>query len=70
MINKVKVIRRATNLFDNKSLIIHPESTIYGTLSPEYKRLVEVPDNIIRLSVGLEDIGDLKADILQSIAGK
>ncbi|MDR1783480.1 MAG: aminotransferase class V-fold PLP-dependent enzyme, partial [Dysgonamonadaceae bacterium] len=37
MINKVKVIRRATNLFDNKSLIIHPESTIYGTLSPEYK---------------------------------
>ncbi|MDR1783452.1 MAG: PLP-dependent transferase, partial [Dysgonamonadaceae bacterium] len=67
MINKVKVIRRATNLFDNKSLIIHPESTIYGTLSPEYKLLVEVPDNIIRLSVGLEDIEDLKADILQAL---
>jgi O-acetylhomoserine (thiol)-lyase len=48
-------------------LIIHPESTIYGTLSPEYKKIVEVPDNMLRLSVGLEDIEDLKADILQAL---
>ncbi|MDR1562483.1 MAG: aminotransferase class V-fold PLP-dependent enzyme [Dysgonamonadaceae bacterium] len=66
-INRLKTIRRATNLFDNKSLVIHPESTIYGTLTPEYKRLVEVPDNLLRLSVGLEDIEDLKADILQAL---
>jgi len=66
-INKLKVIRRATNLFDNKSLIIHPASTIYGSLSPDYKRLVDVPDNLIRLSVGLEDINDLKEDILQAL---
>ncbi|MDR2691634.1 MAG: aminotransferase class I/II-fold pyridoxal phosphate-dependent enzyme [Dysgonamonadaceae bacterium] len=66
-INRLKIIRRATNLFDNKSLIIHPESTIYGTLSPEYKKIVEVPDNMLRLSVGLEDIEDLKADILQAL---
>jgi O-acetylhomoserine (thiol)-lyase len=65
-INQVKIIRRATNLFDNKSLIIHPLSTIYGTLSPEYKKMVEVPDNMLRLSVGLEDPEDLKADILQA----
>lgn len=66
-INRLKTIRRATNLFDNKSLIIHPESTIYGTLSPEYKKLVEVPDDLIRLSVGLENVEDLKADILQAL---
>jgi O-acetylhomoserine (thiol)-lyase len=66
-INRLKIIRRATNLFDNKSLIIHPESTIYGTLSPEYKKIVEVPDNMLRLSVGLENIEDLKADILQAL---
>ncbi|GHU79270.1 O-acetylhomoserine sulfhydrylase [Bacteroidia bacterium] len=66
-INRVKIIRRATNLFDNKSLIIHPESTIYGTLSPEYKKIVEVPDNMLRLSVGLENVEDLKADILQAL---
>jgi len=66
-LNRLKVIRRATNLFDNKSLIIHPESTIYGTLSPEYKKMVEVPDNMLRLSVGLESLDDLKADILQAL---
>jgi O-acetylhomoserine (thiol)-lyase len=67
-INRLNVIRRATNLFDNKSLIIHPESTIYGTLSPQFKKIVNVPDDMIRLSVGLEDPDDLKADILQALA--
>jgi len=66
-INRLKIIRRATNLFDNKSLVIHPESTIYGTLSLEYKKMVEVPDNMLRLSVGLENVNDLKADILQAL---
>jgi O-acetylhomoserine (thiol)-lyase len=66
-INRLKVIRRATNLFDNKSLIIHPLSTIYGPLSPEYKKMVEVPDDMLRLSVGLEDLEDLKADLLQAL---
>jgi len=66
-LNRLKVIRRATNLFDNKSLIIHPESTIYGTLSPAHKKMVDVPDNMLRLSVGLERLDDLKADILQAL---
>jgi len=66
-LNRLKVIRRATNLFDNKSLIIHPESTIYGPLSPDLKKMVEVPDNMLRLSVGLERFDDLKADIIQAM---
>ena len=66
-LNRLKVIRRATNLFDNKSLIIHPESTIYGPLSPEIKKMVDVPDNMLRLSVGLERFDDLKTDILQAL---
>ena len=66
-LNRLKVIRRATNLFDNKSLIIHPESTIYGPLSPEIKKMVDIQDNMLRLSVGLEKISDLKADILQAL---
>lgn len=65
--NQLKVIRRATNLFDNKSLIIHPLSTIYGTLSPEMQQKVEVPDDMMRLSVGLEDVEDLQNDILQAL---
>ncbi|MDR0798417.1 MAG: PLP-dependent transferase [Dysgonamonadaceae bacterium] len=67
LVDRVKIIRRATNLFDNKSLIIHPLSTIYGTLSPAYKKMVEVPDNLLRLSVGLEDLEDLKEDIVQAL---
>ena len=66
-INRLKVIRRATNLFDNKSLIIHPESTIYGTLSAEIKKMLGVPDNMLRLSVGLERFEDLRDDILQAM---
>jgi O-acetylhomoserine (thiol)-lyase len=67
-INKLKLIRRATNLFDNKSLIIHPLSTIYGTLSPEMKEKMGVPDNLLRFSTGLEDLYALKADILQALS--
>ena len=67
-VNRVQLIRRATNLFDNKSLVIHPLSTIYGTLSDEYKKMVEVPDNMLRLSVGLEDLEDLKEDIRQALS--
>jgi O-acetylhomoserine (thiol)-lyase len=66
-INRLKVIRRATNLFDNKSLIIHPLSTIYGTLSPEYREMVNIPDDMLRLSVGLESPEELKRDILQAL---
>lgn len=65
--NKLKVIRRATNLFDNKTLIIHPESTIYGTFSKEMKEVMGIEDNLLRLSVGLENIEDLKKDILQAL---
>jgi len=64
--NKLQIIRRATNLFDNKTLIIHPESTIYGTFSPELKRIMGIDETLLRLSVGLEDINDLKADIIRA----
>jgi len=66
-LNRLKLIRRATNLFDNKSLIIHPSSTIYGTLRPELKAMVNVPNNMLRLSVGLENVEDLKEDIRQAL---
>ncbi|MDR1089544.1 MAG: PLP-dependent transferase [Prevotella sp.] len=65
--DKLDVIRRATNLFDNKTLIIHPESTIYGTFTPEMKKVMGIEDNLLRLSVGLEDVEDLKQDILQAL---
>lgn len=65
-IDKLQVIRRATNLFDHKSLVIHPASTIYHSFTEEEKAVVGVGNNLIRLSVGLEDVDLLKEDILQA----
>jgi len=63
----LNVIRRATNLFDNKSLVIHPESTIYGTFTPEMKKTIGIKDNLIRFSIGLESLEDLIGDIEQAL---
>lgn len=66
-INGLKLIHRATNLFDNRTLAIHPYSTIFGPLSDAEKGEMDVKDTTIRLSIGLEDVEDLKADLNQAI---
>lgn len=67
-INHLELIRRATNLFDNKSLAIHPASTIFGPFTEEERRQMDVLDTTIRLSVGLEDVDDLFEDIRQAVS--
>lgn len=66
-INNLRLIRRATNLFDNKSLAIHPASTIFGTLSESERKSMDILDTTIRLSVGLEDCDDIFEDIKQAL---
>ena len=66
-LNKLKLIRRATNLFDNKTLAIHPASTIFGSFSPEERLGMDVFDTTIRLSTGLESAEDILADIKQAL---
>lgn len=66
-INSLKLIKRATNLFDNKTLAIHPASTIFGPFTPEQRKAMDVLDTTIRLSVGLEDVEDLFEDISQAL---
>jgi O-acetylhomoserine (thiol)-lyase len=66
--NKLKIIRRATNLFDNKTLAIHPASTIFGTFTPEVRNEMNVSDKTIRFSVGLESVDDLLNDIKQALS--
>ena len=66
--NRLQLIRRATNLFDNKSLAIHPASTIYGTFTEEQRQGMDVSQKTIRLSVGLESVDDLLADIRQALS--
>ena len=65
--NRLKVMRRATNLNDNKTLIIHPESTIYAEFSDDEKYDMGVRPTLMRLSVGIEEIEDLIEDFKQAL---
>lgn len=67
-LNRLKLIHRATNLFDNKSLAIHPWSTIYGPFPEAVRRKMDVRPTTVRLSVGLEDADDLLEDIRQALS--
>lgn len=66
-LNKLKLISRATNIYDNRSLIMHPASTIYCDYPIEKREELGVPDNLIRLSAGIEEAEDLISDISQAI---
>jgi O-acetylhomoserine (thiol)-lyase len=69
MIDHLKLIHRATNLFDNRTLAIHPASTIFGLFPDKMKKAMDVNDTTIRLSIGLEDVDDLFEDIKQALEG-
>lgn len=68
-INRLQVVRRATNLFDNKTLAIHPASTIFGNFTPRQRQKMDVLDTSIRLSIGLEAAEDIIKDIVRSVEG-
>ena len=65
-VDNVKIFALLANLGDTKSLIIHPASTTHQQLSEEAQRQTGVTPDLIRLSVGLEDIEDLKRDLKQA----
>lgn len=62
-IDNLRLIRRATNLFDNRSLAIHPASTIFGNFNERQREKMDILDTTIRLSIGLEAAEDIIEDI-------
>jgi O-acetylhomoserine (thiol)-lyase len=66
-IDRLQLIRRATNLFDNKTLAIHPGSTIFGTFPEKVRQSMDISQQTIRVSVGLEHVDDLFNDMKQAI---
>jgi O-acetylhomoserine (thiol)-lyase len=66
-INALKLLSHLANIGDAKSLVIHPASTTHQQLSPEERLETGVSDDFIRLSIGLEDIGDIIEDIDQAL---
>ena len=67
-LNRLKLVHRATNLFDSRTLAIHPASTIFGNFPEAQLKEMDVRQTTIRLSIGLEDKEDILADIKQALA--
>ena len=66
-VDNTEIFRIVANLGDTKSLIIHPSSTTHRQLSEEQQRSAGVTPDLVRLSIGLEGIEDLKADLAQAL---
>ena len=66
-LNRLKLIHRATNLFDSRTLAIHPASTIFGLFPERQLENMDVRQTTIRFSIGLEDPLDLLLDIKQAL---
>jgi O-acetylhomoserine (thiol)-lyase len=66
-IDSVKLLSHLANIGDAKTLVIHPASTTHQQLTPEEQAATGVTADYIRLSVGLEDVEDIQADIDQAL---
>jgi O-acetylhomoserine (thiol)-lyase len=64
----LKLITRLVNIGDAKSLACHPASTTHRQLSPEELKKAGVSEDMVRLSIGIEHIDDLKEDLEQALA--
>jgi O-succinylhomoserine sulfhydrylase len=67
-LNALKLVDISNNLGDAKSLACHPATTTHQRLSPEERAAMGITEGMVRLSVGLEDIEDLKEDLDQALA--
>jgi O-acetylhomoserine (thiol)-lyase len=66
-VSRVKLLSHLANVGDTRSLIIHPASTTHSQLSSEQLKLAGAGPDVVRLSVGLEDVEDIIADLDQAI---
>lgn len=67
-IDATEMLSITGNLGDVKTTITHPGTTTHGRMSPEERADAGIKDNLIRVSVGLEDLDDIKADLSRGLA--
>ena len=65
--NRLQLIRISNNLGDAKSLVTHPPSTTHAKIAAAERLAVGITEDMLRLSVGLEDVEDLIADLDQAL---
>jgi O-acetylhomoserine (thiol)-lyase len=68
LVSHVKLFSHLANIGDTRSLIIHPASTTHRQLSDEARLRAGAGPDVVRLSIGLEDVGDIIADLDQALA--
>ena len=68
IVDNVKLFSLLANIGDSKSLIIHPATTTHQQLTPEQQLSSGVTEDMLRLSIGVEDIKDIIADLEQALA--
>ena len=66
-VNSLKLFSHLANIGDVRSLVIHPASTTHSQLTPEQQLTAGVTPGLVRLSVGIENVADLKADLEQAL---
>ncbi|MBN2885987.1 MAG: O-succinylhomoserine sulfhydrylase [Chromatiaceae bacterium] len=69
LIDTTRLLSITANLGDVKTTITHPASTTHGRLSPEERAASGIGEGLVRLSVGLESLADIQADLARGLAG-
>ena len=70
MMNRLRMIKRAVSLGDAETLIQHPASMTHSTYTPEERAAHGISEGLVRLSVGLEGIEDILADLEQALSDR
>ncbi len=70
LIDALRVISITANLGDAKSTVTHPATTTHGRLTAEERAEAGIRDGLVRISVGLEDVEDLKQDLALGLGGR
>ena len=69
VLERARVFTLAESLGGTDSLIEHPAIMTHASVPAEQRRALGIGDNLVRLSIGIEDVGDLIADLDQAMAG-
>jgi O-succinylhomoserine sulfhydrylase len=67
VLDSLQVLSLCTNLGDTKTLLTHPASTSHGKLTQAQRAAAGIGQGMIRMSVGLEHIGDMKTDLMRGL---
>lgn len=68
VLDRVQLVSHSANLGDTRTIVTHPASTTHSKLTPAERRAVGISDGLIRVSVGLEHVGDIISDLEQAMA--